>query len=465
MAATQSRAGQLALEGGTPVRTAPFPAWPVWDERDEAALLAVLRSGKWGSHAHDGRVAAFAARFATFQHARHGIAVANGTAALEVALRAAGVGPLDEVILPPYTFVASATAVLALGAIPVFCDILPDTFLIDAADAARRVTPRTRAIIAVHIAGQPADMDAVLEVARRHDLRVIEDAAQAHGAAWRGRRVGAIGHLGTFSFQSSKNLTAGEGGLVVTDDDALAERAWSIANVGRIRQCSLHPAGAAPGGAHGHPAATALGAPPPGWYQHEGMGSNHRLTELQGALLLSQLERLPEQYERRERNARYLDRELARVPGLAPQARDEQPSTGEAGAQGVRGQGEGRVTGHAHHLYVFRYDASRFGGRDRAWFLDAMRAEGIPCSPGYTTPLYRMNAVISERRKWAELARAAGRPVTCPESPEEEALPVTERVCGGEGAWLTQNTLLGEEQDMADIVEAAAKVQRAASHA
>jgi dTDP-4-amino-4,6-dideoxygalactose transaminase len=205
----------------------------------------------------------------------------------------------------------------------------------------------------------------------------------------------------------------------VTNDRALGERAWSIANVGRV------PQGA--------------------WYQHEVMGSNHRLTEFQGALLLSQLERLPEQFERRERNARYLDRELASVPGITPQARDK------------------RVTGHAHHLYVFRFDSSGFGGRDRTWFLESLRAEGIPCSPGYTTPLYRMNAVIDERRRWADLARAAGRDVTCPATADEEALPVTEHVCGHEGAWLSQSVLLAEEHDMADIVEAVAKVQRAAS--
>jgi dTDP-4-amino-4,6-dideoxygalactose transaminase len=419
MTALQSRRAQLAREGGTPVRSAPFPRWPVWDERDEQALLEVLRSGRWGSHSGGGRVYAFSERFAAAHDAAHAVAVTNGTAALEVALRAAGVQPLDEVLLPPYTFVASATAVLAVGAIPVFCDILPDTYLIDAADAGRKVTPRTRAIIAVHIAGQPADMDAVLGVARSHNLKVIEDAAQAVGASWRGQKVGAIGYAGSFSFQSSKNLNAGEGGIIVTNDRALGERAWSIANVGRV------PQGA--------------------WYQHEVMGSNHRLTEFQGALLLSQLERLPEQFERRERNARYLDRELASVPGITPQARDK------------------RVTGHAHHLYVFRFDSSGFGGRDRTWFLESLRAEGIPCSPGYTTPLYRMNAVIDERRRWADLARAAGRDVTCPATADEEALPVTEHVCGHEGAWLSQSVLLAEEHDMADIVEAVAKVQRAAS--
>jgi|SRR5581483_6565521 len=412
---------RLALDGGTPVRTAPFPRWPVWDERDERALLEVLRSGRWGSHNGGGRVATFCERFAAFHDAQHGVAVTNGTAALEVALRAAGVQPLDEVIAPPYTFVASATAVLAIGAIPVFCDVLPDTYLIDAADAERRITAATRAIIAVHIAGQPADMDAVLDVARRHHLKVIEDAAQAHGASWRGRKVGALGDAGTFSFQSSKNLNAGEGGMVLTNDRALAERAWSIANVGRI-----------PDGA---------------WYQHELMGWNHRLTEFQGALLLAQLERLPEQFERRERNARYLDRELARIPGIRPQARDE------------------RVTGHAHHLYIFRYDRSAFGGHDRGWFLRALRAEGIPCSPGYTTPLYRMPAIINERRRWVELARAAGHIRQVPASPEDEALPVTERACSEEGVWLTQNVLLADEQDMAQIVEAVAKVQHAAGSA
>jgi dTDP-4-amino-4,6-dideoxygalactose transaminase len=413
-------AEKLALDGGPAVRSAPFPSWPVWDERDERAVLEALRSGRWGAHGGT-RVSEFGRRFAELHQAQHAVCVTNGTAALEVALRAVGVGPLDEVIIPPYTFVATATAVLAIGAIPVFCDILPETYLIDAADAERRVTPRTRAIVAVHIAGQPADLDAVGAVAGRHGLKVVEDAAQAHGAAWRGRRVGAIGDAGTFSFQSSKNLNAGEGGIVLSDDRAVAERAWSLANVGRI-----------PDGA---------------WYQHEAMGFNLRLTELQGALLLAQMERLPEQFERRERNAALLDRELARIPGIAPQARDE------------------RVTGHAHHLYVMRYDGAAFGGRPREWFLRALRAEGVPCSPGYTTPLYRMNAVVNERLKWATIARDCGRPVALPATAEEEALPVTEKACGEEGVWLTQNVLLGAEADMGQIVEAVAKVQRQATPA
>jgi dTDP-4-amino-4,6-dideoxygalactose transaminase len=417
--ATTVKSGQLAIDGGTPVRNKPFPKWPIHDERDEQALLGVLRSGQWGSHMEKGRVTEFREKFAAMHDAKYGIAVTNGTAALEVALRAVGVEPLDEVLIPPYTFVATATAVLALGAIPVFCDIREDTMLIDAEDAAKKVTPRTKAIVAVHIAGQPADMDAVLGLAKKHNLKVVEDAAQAHWASWRGTKVGALGDAGSFSFQSSKNVNSGEGGIVVTNDREVAGRAWSTANVGRV------PSGE--------------------WYQHELMGWNLRLTEFQAALLLVGLERLPEQYERRERNARYLDEKLGEVPGIIPQARDE------------------RVTGHAHHLYLMRYDKTQFGGREREWFLKAMHAEGVPISAGYTTPLYRMNAVINERNKWAELAKAAGRGVAAPASPEEEACPVAERICGAEGAWMGQTVLLGEEGDMAEIVEAAAKIQSAAS--
>jgi dTDP-4-amino-4,6-dideoxygalactose transaminase len=391
----------------------------VWDAADEEAVLSALRSGRWGSRPGSGFVDAFTARFASFHQARRAIAVSNGTVALEVALRAIGVGPFDEVIIPAYTFVATATSVLSVGAIPVFADILPDTFLMDPDDAARRITPRTKAIVPVHIGGQPCDLDALLGVARSNGLALIEDAAQAVGASWRGRQIGAIGDIGTLSFQSSKNLNAGEGGALLTDDDALADRAWSLANCGRM------PAGA--------------------WYHHEIAGSNHRMTEIQGALLLSQLDRLPSQFDLREQNALVLDEGLSTVRGLTPQARDE------------------RVTGHAHHLYVSRYDYTAFGGRPRAWFLSALRAEGIPCSPGYETPLHRMPAVLSERRKWATLAKACGRPVTCPDSPEEENLPVTDRASREEGVWFGQSVLLSDNRAMSQIIEAVSKIQAWAS--
>src|SRR5690606_8381823 len=274
----------LAIDGGTPVRSQPFPAWPVFDHREGRALLEVLHSGHWGALTGT-KVPAFEKAFAQFQDAAYGVCVPNGTIALELALRALGVGPGDEVITTPYTFIATASAAFAVGARPVFVDIDPDSLNLDPDRLEAAITERTKVIAPVHIGGHSADMDGVLRVAAAHGLRVLEDAAQAWGASWRGRRVGALGDLGIFSFQSSKNITAGEGGIVLTNDAELAELCWSIHNVGRV-----------PGGE---------------WYQHERLGSNLRMTEWQAAVLLAQLERLPEQLALREANARYLAERLA----------------------------------------------------------------------------------------------------------------------------------------------------------
>ncbi len=399
---------RLAINGGTPVRTEPFPSWPVWGKEEEQALLEVLHSGKWGIGGD--KVPEFEEAFARFQDARYGICVTNGTAALEIALRAAGVGPGDEVVIPPYTFVATATACLSLGALPVFADIDPETYNLSPEAAEAQITERTKAIIAVHIAGCPADMDALPELARRYGLTLIEDAAQAHAAAWRGRRVGAIGDMGTFSFQSSKNLNAGEGGIILTDNEELAERCWSIHNVGRVRQ----------------------GA----WYQHEMWGSNFRMTQWQAAVLLAQMTRLEEQSARREENARYLSQELAKL-GLRPLKRDP------------------RVTQHAWHIFIFRYSPELARGASREAFIKALNAEGIPCAPGYV-PLYATNAV---RRGTEDNLRWVGR------DPDEierlhRPCPAAERACYEEAVWLSQSVLLGTRADMDSIVEAAAKVLR-----
>ena len=217
------------------MRTAPFPTWPVWDGVDEKALLAALRSGEWGRNSGT-QVVEFEEEFAAFQGTKYCIALVNGTCALELGLRVLDVAYGDEVIVPSYTFVATPAAPLFLGAIPVFADIDPDTFELDPAAVEAAITPRTKAIIPVHIAGQPPDMDGILAVAKKHGLRVLEDAAQAHGASWRDQGVGGVGDLGSFSFQSSKNLNAGEGGAVCTNDQELAELTWSVMNVGRLRE-------------------------------------------------------------------------------------------------------------------------------------------------------------------------------------------------------------------------------------
>src|SRR5262245_4671262 len=231
---------ELAINGGPAALTAPVPHWPVYDSAEEKALLDVLRSGHWGSTS-GAVVATFEREFAAAQQAAYGICLSNGTLAIAAALRAAGVGIGDEVIVPPYTFIATASAALFVGAVPVFADVDPRTHLLDPAAMEAAITERTKAVIPVHLAGRPADLDEIIR--RAGGLPVIEDSAQAAGAAYRGRAVGAIGTAGTFSFQSSKNLTAGEGGAVVTDDEAFAAELYGLVNVGRV-----------PGG---------------GWYQHE----------------------------------------------------------------------------------------------------------------------------------------------------------------------------------------------------
>jgi len=387
------------------VRTAPYPAWPVFDEREERNLLDVLHSREWGTHAGGRYLSRFEEAFAAYQHAQFAIGIANGSVALETAFFAAQIQPGDEVITTPYTFIATTTAILRAGARPVYVDVDPDTYQIDAAQIDAAVTPRTKAIVPVHLGGCPADMDQILAIAKRHQLVVVEDACQAWGAEWRGTRVGALGDAGTFSFQTSKNITAGEGGCVVTNRRDVFERCWSYRNVGRV-----------PGGA---------------WYQHEILGWNYRLTEFQAAILLPQLERLPEHTAKRTAGAQYLNAHLAEIPGIRPLQQDD------------------RVTQNAWHLYMLRYDSDAFHGLSRARFLEALKAEGIPASPGYKEPLSQVTAVQREIQ-----AQSPGERWTPPN------LPVTERACTSEAVWLGQNVLLGDRQDLDDVVVAIEKIQR-----
>lgn len=226
---------KLAIFGGTPVRTESFPQWPIFDQLEERLILEVVRSGKWGG---TGRVMLpeLEEKFAAVHQAKHAISVVNGTVGITVALQAAGVQPGDEVIMPPYTFIATATSALMFGAIPVFVDVEENTMQLDPEKVEAAITPRTKAIVTVHIGGAPGNLTRLKEIAAKHNLRLLEDSAQAVGAQWEHAGVGAIGDLGTFSFQSSKNINAGEGGMILTNDDRLADLAWSYANVGRIRE-------------------------------------------------------------------------------------------------------------------------------------------------------------------------------------------------------------------------------------
>lgn len=400
---------ELAINGGTPVRTEPWPTWPIWDEREETLLLEVLRSNMWNERG-PGKITQFEAQFAAYQGAEHGIAVTSGTAGLELGLRALGIGPGDEVITTSYTFSATAAAIFKVRAVPVLADIEPGTLNLDPTDVARRITPKTAALMPVHIGGCPADMGRIMDLAAQHNLPVIEDACQAWGAEWEGGRVGTIGDLGAFSFQASKNINAGEGGMVVTNDCVLADRVWGLHNVGRSRGQSRH--------------------------EMTYLGYNYRMTEFQAAILLAQLERLPAHTALREENAAYLDGLLGEIDGIAPR---------------VRAEG---VTRHAQHLYMFNYQADAFGGMTREAFLKALQAEGVPCSPGYppmyATPSYRraMGEVMGLLEPWQEEA----------ELPVLESLPVCERACQ-ETVWLYQWQLLADQAAMEDVATSIRKIQ------
>jgi dTDP-4-amino-4,6-dideoxygalactose transaminase len=388
----------LALFGGTPVRTEPFAAWPQFGTEEEALLLEALRSGHWGSL--DGTfVTELEHEFASLQDARYGINVANGTMGLAVGLRALGVGRGDEVLVPPYTFIATASCALMLGAIPVFVDVEPDTLLIDPAKIDAAVTPRTKAIIPVHHAGSPVDMDGVLAAARRHGLKVVEDAAQAAGASWRGRPVGAIGDVGVFSLQSSKVVNSGEGGMMVTNDPEIDETLWSLRNVGRRR-----------GGA---------------WYEHVRIGWNLRMTEFQAAVALAQLRRMPAQRRHRAEAAAYLTAQLEQIPGM----------------KAVRVP-DG-VTSHSWYTYHLRWLGARDGGLPKMEFARALAAEGVPVFHGYV-PLNRNEAIREE------IARLGGR--------EPAACPAAERAASDEVLMFSLPILMSERPALDDVVTAVAKV-------
>jgi dTDP-4-amino-4,6-dideoxygalactose transaminase len=418
---------QLALFGGTPLRTKPYPSWPVFDENEERALMAVLRSGKWWRYSYGegvemrepepgqprSRVVEFQEAFARLQKAKYGIACANGTAALEVALKSLGMGPGDEVIVPAYTFIATASSVLMVNAIPIFVDIEDDTFNIDPRRVEEAITPNTRAIIPVHFAGQACDMEALLSIARRHNLVIVEDAAHGHGAMWKDRGLGSIGDAGTFSFQASKNMTAGEGGLITTNDRDLAMKCEAYIWAGRK-----------------------VGRP---WYEHHWLGWNYRLTEFQGAILFEQLKRVEAQNSKRRENASYLNTRLAGIPGIHPMTLRE------------------FATKHSFHIYMFRVKEKEFGVPRRD-FLQAMEKEGIPCFGGYTHPLYK-NPMFLNQNFYPH-----GCPVKCEHYGKQldymsfvSRCPVSERACH-EAVLLEHRLLLAEKKDMDDIVRAIEKI-------
>ncbi len=422
----QATLPRLALKGGEAVRSKPFHDWPLSGPEEEEALLRVLRSGKWWRYAFgqgvelaepEGETVAEAVRFqrefARAHDCRYAVVTANGTASLEMGLRAMNLNIGDEVIVPAYTYVASATCVLQNNLVPIFVDVQPDTYNIDPKRVEEAITGRTRAIMAVHFGGQLADMDALMAISKRRGIPLVEDAAHAHLCEWRGKKAGSFGLFGSFSFQAAKNMTSGEGGIVTTNDRAIAETCESLLWAGRK-----------------------MGRP---WYEHHRLGWNYRITEFQSAILHCQFQRLSEQIDRRKPNAAYLTEQLQAIEGIAPLATDP------------------RATRHGHHIYMFRYDQKRIG-LARELFIRALNAEGIPAFSGYTFPLYKNPMFLNKQFINGSFPLGTAYHDDVDYAKFEAACPVSERACRSEAVWLPHNAFLGTRQDMDDIIVAVRKV-------
>ena len=393
--------------------TKPVADWPRWDPRDEAALLDVLHSGKWGRTAGGAsRVKEFEAAWAARMQARHCIATSSGTTALLTALGALNLGPGDEVILPPYTFVATFNAITASFALPVFADTDAASFQIDPARMAAAITPATKLLLPVHIAGTPADLDALTALAQSRGLTLLEDACQAPLAEWHGRPVGTAGIGGCFSFQASKNLTSGEGGAVVTNDETFAQLCYDFHTPGGTKKSAS-----------------------------SGRGANYRLTEFQAALLLAQLTRFEAQAKTRDANAAYLSQLLRQIPGITP-------ATLPAGA-----------TRSAWHLYMFRYDAEKFAGLTRAKFLAALAQAGVAASAGYTS--LNTSAHVTALATNSHYQRLYGKEAMA-RWVDRNRCPVNDRLVA-EAVWFGQTKLLGSRTNMEKIAAAIVGIQKNAS--
>jgi len=390
---------QPALLGGKPaVDRSRWPTWPPRLPELVDVLRHIVEEDQWGVRSQT--IQQFEQAFARYHDAEYALAMANGTLSLVAALIAVGVEQGDEVIIPAYTFIGTAAAIMLTGATPVFADIESQTFNLDPGDAARRVTPRTRAIIPVHVGGNPADLDTINNLARKHKLAVIEDAAQAHGAIYNGNKVGAIGNVGCFSFQSSKNITSGEGGILLTNDRQVYEKAFEVYNCGRT-----------------------LKGPR---YEHVSPGLNMRISAFQAAVLLQQMAHLEEWAATREANGCYLEALLNAIPGITCARR--YPGTSR----------------NAYHLLIFIYDSDEFDGLPKGRFLEACNAEGVVVTDGYR-PLYSLPFFKDS----PDPDRSVGEPIN---------LPVTERVCQN-GCWLRQFELLADRAMMDGIAGAIRKIQ------
>ena len=401
---------RLALLGGSPVRSRPFSPWPLFQPSDLERLQRVVESRHWGGFPLPTPLAAeFGERFAAMHGAKYALCLANGTIAISAALQALGIGFGDEVIVPAYTWDGTATAALVVGAVPVFVDVNPDTYCLDVDQVAAALSPRTKAILPVHLALRFTDMDKLMALAKKHNLVVVEDCAHAHGGKFQGRGAGAAGDAGTFSFQESKLMTGGEGGLVLTSRLDCYEALQSIVNCGRKSLTDQ--------------------------FKRRMLGLNYRMTDLQLALLLGQLDTLPELRAKRTQQTLRLSQALAAIPGVRPLP--EQPG----------------IDQHTIYNYVFQYRPTG-PAPARDLFVAALEAEGVPSDGRFYEPVYRSDLFYATPENCPQLRLERDQPVDYSKC----RCPVSERAAYEESVWLPQFLLLGDERDVQDIADAIAKV-------
>lgn len=404
------------LLGGHPAFSHSWPAWPVWDrDRDEPRLLEVMRSGVWSRNKV---VDEFEKKWAEIMGVKRCLTVVNGTNALNASLAQYEIGWGDEVLVTPYSFIASVSCVVFNGAIPVFVDVDPETFQMDPAKIESKITPDTRAILPVHILGLPCDMDPIMEIARKYNLIVIEDACQAWLAEYDHKKLGTFGHAGCFSFQNSKNIPMGEGGAIVSNDDAFMDRCYSYHN-------------------YGNPYGAEVGEFSPGAVR---IGTKLRLTEYQAAIGLVQLARLEDETEKRNANAILLKSEIEKIPGIEPYRLYK------------------KVNRAAFHLFPFRYKKEYFKGLDRSKFITALNSEGVPCSDGYR-PLNKMPFLKNTFESNYYKKFYPPEKLDYVNYMQSNSCPLNDQLCE-EAVWIPQNVLLGSTEDMQQIAMAIRKIQQ-----
>lgn len=405
------KAGKLAILGGEPVRkNKSWPAWPYWDESVIQSVLKTTKSGIWCRiQSSSGTVATFEKEFAKLLGAKSCVATGSGTQALHTCVEALDIGPGDEVITSPYTDPGTISSILSARALPVLADIDPASYQLDPDDVERRITENTKALMPVHMMGQPCDMTRIMAIAKKHNLKVIEDACQAHLAEYGGKKLGTIGDVGCFSFQTSKTIACGEGGGIIGNDEELMDRCFTVHNHGTSRRGVT-----------------------------ERIGPKYRMNEFEAAVLLGQWPGIQDRFARRNENAAYLTSRMKDIPGLTPQKLYEGTTRG------------------SFYLYAMSYHKDRFDGVDRATFLKALRAEGVDLSEYIKEGLHKepwidniLNSKTYRKMFSAERLKQYREEVKCPNC---------DRVCEEMAMIWASGPLLGTREDMSEIADAIEKV-------